>query len=80
MAISEVLAAMKALQTQFEGQTIAIHQNLQQYMSTMDSHLEDLCSHIQGSSGVLVASSGFTHHSSLVAEGHTPISHWYYNK
>ena len=71
MADSEVLAAVKALQTQFEGQTIAIHQTLQQYMSTMDSRLEDLRSQIQGSSSVLAASSGSAHRSSLVAEGHS---------
>ncbi|KAH9703698.1 hypothetical protein KPL70_011188 [Citrus sinensis] len=46
-------------------------------MSTMDSHLKDLRSHIQGSSSVLVASSGSAHRSSLVAEGysgHTDLS------
>lgn len=71
MADSEVLAAVKTLQTQFEGQTIAIHQTLQQYMSTVDSRLEDLRSQIQGSSSVLAASSGSAHRSSVVAEGHS---------
>ena len=40
-------------------------------MSTVDSHLENLRSQIQGSSSVLVASSGSAHRSSLVAEGHS---------
>ena len=71
MADSKVLAAVKALQMQFEGQTIPIHQTLQQYMSIVDSRLEDLRSHIQGSSSVLAASSGSAHRSFLVAEGHS---------
>ena len=37
MANSEVLSALKALQAQFEGQTLSLHQTLQQYMTTVDS-------------------------------------------
>ena len=40
-------------------------------MSIVDSRLENLRSHIQGSSSVLAASSGSAHRSFLVAEGNS---------
>ncbi|XP_024031413.1 uncharacterized protein LOC112094537 [Morus notabilis] len=49
MADSDVLAAVKALQNQFEGQTVSLHKTLQQYMAMVDARLEDLQSQIQGS-------------------------------
>ena len=42
MAYSKILDAIKALQTKLDSQTVAVHHTLQQYMITMDSHLEDL--------------------------------------
>ena len=57
MADSEVLSVLKALQAQFEGQTLSLHQTLQQYMTTVDSKIEDLCSQIQGSPGNFASTS-----------------------
>ena len=51
MADYEVLYALKALPAQFEGETVSLHQTLQQYMTTVDSKIEDLHSEIQGSPG-----------------------------
>ena len=55
MADSDVLSAVKALQdqfeAQFESQTVSFHQILQQYMSTVDSRLEEFRSQFRGSSG-----------------------------
>ena len=48
MADSDILAAVKTmLQDQFEGQSLTIHQTLQQYMATVDSRLEDFRSQFQ---------------------------------
>ncbi|KAH9678818.1 hypothetical protein KPL71_025874 [Citrus sinensis] len=47
---SEVLSAMKEL---LEKQTLSVHQTLQQYMSTVDSRLEEFQAQIRGSVGVL---------------------------
>ncbi|XP_024020985.1 uncharacterized protein LOC112091477 [Morus notabilis] len=58
MADSDVVAAVKALQIQFKGQTMSLHQTLQQYMATMDSRLEELRSQIHGSLEVAPSSSG----------------------
>ena len=46
----EVLSAMKEL---LEKQTLSVHQTLQQYMSTVDSRLEEFQAQIRGSVGVL---------------------------
>ena len=55
MADLDVLLAVKALQdqfeAQFESQTMSFHQILQQYMSTVDSRLEEFRSQFHGSSG-----------------------------
>ena len=55
MADSDVLSAVKALQdqfeAQFESQTVSFHRILQQYMSTVDSRLEEFRSQFHGSSG-----------------------------
>ncbi|KAH9681933.1 hypothetical protein KPL71_027145 [Citrus sinensis] len=51
---SAVLSTMKTL---IENQTLAVHQTLQQYMSTVDSRFEDLRSQINGSVGASVGSS-----------------------
>lgn len=48
MADSEILDAIKALQTKLDSQTVAVHHTLQQYMLTVDSRLEDLRSQIKG--------------------------------
>lgn len=48
MADSDLLAAVKALQTQVDNQTITVHQTLQQYMVTVDSRMDDLRSQISG--------------------------------
>lgn len=49
MADFEILDAIKSLQTKLDSQTVTVHHTLQQYMVTMDSRLEDLCSQITGS-------------------------------
>ncbi|KAH9667504.1 hypothetical protein KPL70_021062 [Citrus sinensis] len=51
---SAVLSTMKTL---IENQTLAVHQTLQQYMSTVDSRFEELRSQINCSVGALVGSS-----------------------
>ncbi|KAH9778847.1 hypothetical protein KPL71_007489 [Citrus sinensis] len=48
MADSEILDAIKSLQTKLDSQTVAVHHTLQQYMLTVDSRLEDLRSQIKG--------------------------------
>ena len=48
MTDSEILDAIKALQTKLDSQTVAVHHTLQQYMLTVDSRLEDLRSQIKG--------------------------------
>ncbi|RVW39895.1 hypothetical protein CK203_083170 [Vitis vinifera] len=54
MAESDVLSAVKALhdqfEAQFESQTVSFHRILQQYMSTVDSRLEEFRSQFRGSS------------------------------
>ena len=51
---SAVLSTMKTLT---ENQTLAVHQILQQYMSTVDSRFEELRSQLHGSVGGSVGSS-----------------------
>ncbi|KAL8091541.1 hypothetical protein AgCh_033970 [Apium graveolens] len=50
MTDSDILAAVKALQTQFDSQTMAVHQTLQKYMASVDSRMEELRSQVQASS------------------------------
>ena len=45
------------MKTLIENQTLAVHQTLQQYMSTVDSRFEELRSQIHGSVGASVGSS-----------------------
>ncbi|KAL9415262.1 hypothetical protein AB3S75_043529 [Citrus x aurantiifolia] len=45
------------MKTLIENQTLAVHQTLQQYMSTVDSRFEELRSQINGSVGASVGSS-----------------------
>ena len=52
MVDSEILDAIKALQTKLDSQIVVFHHKLQQYMITVDSRLEDLRSHIKGSLSV----------------------------
>ncbi|CBI25440.3 unnamed protein product, partial [Vitis vinifera] len=63
MADLDVLLAVKALQdqfeAQFESQTMSFHQILQQYMSTVDSRLEEFRSQFHGSSGSRRSDYGF---------------------
>ena len=42
MADLEVLSALKVIQAQFEGQTLSLHQTLQQFMTIVDSRIDDL--------------------------------------
>lgn len=58
MADSNLVTAVKALQAQLEGQTLSSHQTLQQFMTMVDSRMEDFRSQLPGSSGSPAGSSG----------------------
>ena len=71
-------AILSTVKTLIENQTLAIHQTLQQYMSTVDSRFDELRSQINGSVGASVGSSRPTvpePTSSHVLSGVPDISH-----
>lgn len=73
----DILVAVKALQTQFEGQTMEYHHTLQQYMATVDSRLEDLRFQLPGCSSSSTVVSGHpapSHHTPGVSTGGLDLS------
>ena len=73
MANSRILFALQTLQATFDakldGQQLSIHQTIQQFIKSVDSHFEELRTKIHGSPNKSASASNPLNHSSSTYEG-----------
>lgn len=68
MADSDLVAAVKAIQSQLDNQAVAVHQTLQQYMVSVDSRLTELKYQYSGSTNIVNNESNHTKQRSMSGE------------